>query len=256
MITKTWLPLFNGFYGTIFEPDEEMELCSIEQKRAENGLPALEDLFELCEFDYDGYQKGIAKSCVNYVFGLLETLGVVFSIEFEDISSPKEYNFANDSINVVVGMSGKNVDNMVEYIHKYPDEWKQYLKDKYTSRDGFSSFYSNDPLDWNIRECLEDDHKCGSILEFMVFCYANEKEEEYDRLYESMHEIATSNNSLQAENFIELTENYKCNCCDSFIHNEQYARSLKHRLNMKYIQLDQIMCSDCALKYDNTAVLN
>src|SRR5690606_40790495 len=88
---KSYLPVFNGFYNTWFEPD----YAEI------NIMEEYENLgFEDFEFDYKDYRNRVSEACVGAVENQLKDLFDI-SIEFEGVYSPREYNFTNDYINVI-----------------------------------------------------------------------------------------------------------------------------------------------------------
>ena len=180
IIEKTWLPIFPGFYGTIFEPDEESEVYRINIEREEDGLEPLEpDDFN---FDYDSYKYDVCLNATEYVEDQLITLGIVKSIKFEELYSPREYNFSNDSINISVELI---LENLSKYINSNFDNFMAYIEEKYKSYDGFESSYSNNGYDW--KEDTEnfykysDTNQLGSILDFIL---RNENYETEDDMYE------------------------------------------------------------------------
>lgn len=171
---KTWLPVFPGFYGTIFEPQEENEIYSINQERANNKLEPLK--YDDIEFDYTQYYQDVCESVVELLESALIQHGVIESIKYECLSSPKEYNFYNDSIHVEIVPTEK----LSQYIN---DNWSlfvDYIKGRYTSRSGFISFFSNDAEEWKKETdnftCFGQ-HELGSCLEFV--CQNERIDDEY-----------------------------------------------------------------------------
>ena len=57
---KTFLPVFPGFYGTIFEPNESDEIDYINEVRQEAGLERVDDYS--IEFDHSGYEREMSRS--------------------------------------------------------------------------------------------------------------------------------------------------------------------------------------------------
>lgn len=164
MKTKTYLPLFSGFYGSHWdEPDfyGEEEIFDIPNDTTYDDF-----------VDWDAYHNHIAKEMCNEVECLLSDF--VTNIEFESIRSPKYYNFENDSINCEIEFNDKAIE---QYIQDNFSLFKDYIKLMYTSRDGFISSYSNDATEW-LEDWKEDQHKVGSILEFI--CTNEGYEEPYD----------------------------------------------------------------------------
>ena len=150
---KTYLPLFSGFYGTLFEPQFEAE-----------------------EFDNEQYQNDVAKECCNFI---AENCEFIKSIKFEAVVSPKFYNFGNDSINIIVNL---NRVAFKRYLNDNRVALDKYLKERYTSCSGFISHYGNSFEEWkeetsNFKEL--DNHYLGSLLDFYFLNEGIEEETMY-----------------------------------------------------------------------------
>ncbi len=50
---KTYLPIFKGYYGSIFKPNEDSEIDYINELRTENNKPKIN--YDEIEFDYNKY---------------------------------------------------------------------------------------------------------------------------------------------------------------------------------------------------------
>jgi len=194
---ETFLPLFPGFYNTYLESDdaETSELDYINEQRAENGLEQIE--WDKCEFDYDEYRQRVSKAYTNAVEHELKSLGLVNNIEFQELISPKEYNFSTDSIDVEIDV---NIENLQKYIAENKQKFIEYLKEKYTSCSGFISSYSTDFDVWSEDtdtftnfEC--NGHYLGSILDFIL----DNEGIEYDL------DLNGETNYITVTNFDELT---------------------------------------------------
>jgi hypothetical protein len=105
---ETYLPVFPGFYSTIFEPQEDNEISYYTEMRKDSGLTPVK--FEQFVFDYESYQNDIAEACCSFLAEELK--GFVSKISLQYITSPKEYNFSNDSFNVVIDLSKDNLLNI------------------------------------------------------------------------------------------------------------------------------------------------
>ncbi len=153
MTTKTYLPLFRGFYGSIWEDpcfDGEEEIFD------------LPDGVEFYEFvDWKSYHEAVAKSLCEEVSELLSDF--VSAIKFESVVSPKEYNYSSDSINCEVTFDKRLVGS---YLSSNNEAFKEYIKNNYTSYDGFISHYSDDSVEW-LKGWWSDPHKVGSVLQFI-----------------------------------------------------------------------------------------
>ena len=153
MKAQTFLPLFSGFYGSHWDSVDfygEEEYFS---------LPDGDEFWEYV--DWDKYHNHIAKEMCYEVCMMLSEF--VTDIEFESISSQKYYNFENDSINCTIEF---NEGKVQDYIRSKGHAFSEYIRKKYTSRDGFISFYSNDANEW-IDAWTEDTHMVGAVLQFI-----------------------------------------------------------------------------------------
>ena len=195
-VVETWLPIFPGFYGTLYEPNEEMDIQYVNDEREEQGKEPLD--FDDFEFDYKGYQLEICKSFTSVIEDLLFDKGLVASMVYQKVNSPREYNFANDNVDIQVTLTSDNITAIMKAVKDNWGKWGEYLKEKYTSYDGFSSFYSNNTEDWNIRESLQDGHKLGAILQFLLLVDAGEEHDLdiYDDVTQDIH--------LSCSNYEEL----------------------------------------------------
>lgn len=155
---ETYLPIFPGFYSTIFEPDET------------DWLEENEVNWDDMDFDMKGYGDDIAKACCHTLCDELKEY--VSKIKMQSVSSPKEYNFYNDSINVEIHLSEKNITAIGNCIAENKEEFRQFLKDRYTPCSGFIPSHSNDTAVWHeltsgFRVFDSNPHHLGSILEFV-----------------------------------------------------------------------------------------
>lgn len=154
---NTFCPLFPGFYNTVFECDsEEREMDSYNE---ENGTDYKYDDFT---FDYTDYNNRIAKAFVNRVERELKAF-LPIKLEFQEVISPKEYNFRNDSINISATLS---LDKLLKLIRDRYKDAVLYFKNTYTSCSGFISHHSNDITDWLRKEYILEnpEHRIGALL--------------------------------------------------------------------------------------------
>lgn len=165
----TFLPVFTGFYGTIFEPDETNEIEYINEQREAAGMSAI--TYDECEFDYSDYHERVSKGAVNYVENELNHVFInQIEIVFEELISPKFYNFSNDSVNVQIKVTTAFLKELKEYLNTNKEAFALYIKDRYTSCSGFISSYSNQVETWlgeYWKELETKAHILGSILEFV-----------------------------------------------------------------------------------------
>ena len=164
---KTYLPVFSGFYGSLFQDiiDSEEEMIIEEQATlVESHI----------EFDYKAFKEDISKQCVGvFEDAFNRDIHTKLSVSFESLFSPKFYNFENDSINVAISLNKEDFNTIISAIKENKEEISQQLKERYSSREGFSSFHSTDLDEWiedltlefeNEEDCS---HKWGAILEIL-----------------------------------------------------------------------------------------
>lgn len=167
MRIASYLPIFPGFYGSLFQCDcEDIALENIEEdtgKRYE---------YEDIEWDYEEYDKRVAEACVEAIEKELRSEGFDINLIFEKVVSPKYYNFGNDSINVTYQLDQETFESMVQYAKISPENWGKYLEENYRSRDGFISSYSVDKNVWFDKYLKPDSsevkHAFGALLDFIL----------------------------------------------------------------------------------------
>jgi len=198
---ETFLPLFPGFYGTIFEPYEDNEIEYINDLRKEKGLDDIG--YDDCEWDYKDYRERVAESVVGFIEWELKQMGLKFT--YQGIQSPQFYNFSNDSINVEIEL--KDMDKIIQYLNENEDEFRQHIKESYTSCDGFISHHSNNSDDWidDLKSEVTLSHKLGATLEFILINEGVTTMDMYEHCNGECYITATNFNELtrEAENFIE-----------------------------------------------------
>jgi hypothetical protein len=156
---NTRLPIFTGFYNTIFDCDSKEENIL-----HEHDLP-----FEAFEFDYEGYRKNVAEQSCEAVCGWLKENNFAQNLEFVEIDSPKEYNFRNDEI--VCDITGVNYGKIKNYLNSNLIAFQEHLENYHKSCDGFHSFY-----DWTFEAWQRktddftnlDYNELWSILQFIM----------------------------------------------------------------------------------------
>lgn len=177
---STFLPCFPGFYESpLYNSDSESEaartmidaLCSSES--VSFSAPLLKHYFNHhhlgsafdLQADFPAFTRDAAKAyCRVIADRLAGILEEEVPIEFEEIRSPKEYNFKTDSVNCKITF---DADRALAYCQEHLPDFRKYLIDNYQSRDGFISFYSCDTAEWLDSE-LWGSHEPGAILDFIL----------------------------------------------------------------------------------------
>lgn len=142
------LNFFSGFYESIHDG-----VFDDEETRIIEDYPGHD--WDDFRFKYDriGY-------CKNYVSAISSEIGL--KLEFMELTSPREYNFSTDQISVYI--DGKTLKKISSVLNS--DTLKNLIKRRFTSRDGFISWYSNDIEEWKERKV--QDWNCvelGTLLD-------------------------------------------------------------------------------------------
>ena len=186
---ETFLPVFPGFYGTLYEFNEDNYLY-------EEGLT-----YDMITVDYKQYENDIIQSFCDV---LPDFCPFIKQITLQEICSPKEYNFRNDSANVIIKI---DVLALRKYLNANIESLREYLKGKYTSCSGFISSYDNDVNIWieeteNFTDFTVNGHYLGSLLDFYFlnehghddyFIYDSVMMEIYDHNYITNNVININN---------------------------------------------------------------
>lgn len=169
---KTWLPIFPGFYGTIFEPDEEN---------------VIEDpyTYDDYDFNYDEYYNDCSIECCEAIQNKLKENGFNCKIEFEQLRSPREYNFSNDAIDVTIKITPAFITRLQKICQL--STFAIYLE-RYKDSSGFISSYSHYASDWltyiDADYLADNPHILGSLLEFVLETLEYDSEALYYDVYD------------------------------------------------------------------------
>lgn len=167
---------FAGFY----ESKWTGEIDSVEEREAEGmaeneeqdqpvelRLTAEEIGGEFYNFvDYNVVHDKVAKAYVEALDNYLrENTELDISLDFESMTSPREYNFETDRVFCYIRLS--HVKAMLKAVDK--DIFAKFIKDRFTSRSGFISFYPNDIAEWLAKPIKTWDHnEIGTLLECAI----------------------------------------------------------------------------------------
>lgn len=162
---ESYLPLFDGFYNTLFEYDREED--DIQSYNDEYGTD-----FDYEDFDWNYAERHnrISEQICGIVENLLSDEMLEMTINFQKLVSPREYNFTNDSINCEYVISERQYDLVIDYLKSNWTNFEVWIKDRYTSRSGFISSHSNNAEVWinNMKSESHLEHNFGSVLEFIL----------------------------------------------------------------------------------------
>lgn len=141
---------FNGFYESMWSQgvDHEEEQY-FEWLKEEHDIHP-DDMQALYEWMWRHTKYHVAYQHIAFEFVqpfqdfINEQLGLSISLTFKDMTSPREYNFETDRI--FVDISYRDALILARRVGR--NALRKAAKQMFTSRDGFSSYYRNDPAEW------------------------------------------------------------------------------------------------------------
>ena len=88
----------------------------------------------------------------------------IFKLEFEELNSPREYNFTTDRIFCKFDVGA------IQYMYESVDtpKLREKITERFTSRSGFISFYPNTLEQWNADVKTWDANQLGVLLEVFI----------------------------------------------------------------------------------------
>lgn len=112
---------------------------------------------------YIDYAKEYTSALAHFIAG---EANAPFSLEFEELTSPREYNFTTDKIFARIS------PEQVQWLFNNTDTpvLRQHITDKHSSRDGFISFYPNTLEEWPANVLDWDEIQLGTLLEAYIEC--------------------------------------------------------------------------------------
>lgn len=153
---------FSGFYESSHDAEIDRAIESYFNREGDDKNHVPDDFYY--SFNHHGdirraYARLYAASFADWFEG--ET-GIALPLEFEEMQSPREYNFTTDRLFVSVPL--KTMRAIRRYV---PDNvLAHHIADNHTSRSGFISFYANDLKSWNAKPFATWDYnEYGTLIE-------------------------------------------------------------------------------------------
>jgi len=168
----TWLPVFSGFYGTYWEPYERINWDS-EMEYQQEQYPGLNlETSEDFEFDDEKYEEAVGQAVTDYIGGELKReVPSIKEIDFQRVTSPRQYNFSNDAVFINVKIDVKEFSKWFNnYLEDHTEQFTTYLVDHYKSRSGFISHYPHTVEEWKEETknwTILENHYLGALMQFI-----------------------------------------------------------------------------------------
>ena len=166
---ETTIP-FEGFYNSFISADIENEIDSLTQYYSEsyelndNEEQLLSNSF--LSVNNNNFYNEICKDYVSFYLDNLNERIKDFTLKgtFKCFISPREYNFETDR--VFIEIEENHCIDFIKYIIKnYKKELDKKIKERFTSRSGFISFYKNNLESWTNNYKEWDHNQIGICFE-------------------------------------------------------------------------------------------
>lgn len=126
-------------------------------------------------FDNDKYKAKIQELAADFLmYEIDDNNGNEIKIEAGELYSPKYYNFDTDNIELTVEFDKVKILNNV---FKDVNAFDTFLKENYSSYDGFCSFIANNFEEWYIDYKDEKETAIGALLTYLF------KDSEYEESF-------------------------------------------------------------------------
>lgn len=186
------LPGFTGCYGGRFEEYDEFQVHSdldaIHEERMALKKEAIEIDADSLEYDYTNWFETLSKKYCEFIQERFkEDFNFDCEITYDSLCSPQFYNFVNDRIECTITFDSVALWRLLA---KYKEEVTEAFKDKFTSREGFHSFFSPSVNYWlekyTYNDLEEDDLSIilSVALDAIVLLDVNHQ---VDKLYSNSH---------------------------------------------------------------------
>ncbi len=221
------VPMFPGFYHSGLDADldneesqwadyeaEKIEPDSQYHKLAEHELgPELAEIRKLIP-DYTLDSEAFAQAAFestdysavhmeasqywieNLVSVLSSELDYTLDATWESMTSPRFYNFETDRVFCFIPWT--QLEAMKAELQGKP-QLAERIKRRFTSRSGFSSFYSNELQEWEAKPLREWDHnETGTLLDSFIRHKCEESGADFDDIESAVNTLDSGNGESSA----------------------------------------------------------
>lgn len=185
MIIEIGSHRFPGFYESIFCNSDEFIDDEYELKGLLEEIVTDEKLEVVYEYEnFEQYKKDVSKTYLEYyVEKIIDCLPSEISdadyfkfeiIDDEDnieVISPKYYNYRTDSCYCLVETNIETLQKLKNFGLQNEEDVQEYLRNHFTSYEGFHSFISNDIEYWkqlDIKEYVEETRYLIALLDMII----------------------------------------------------------------------------------------
>jgi hypothetical protein len=167
---ETTIP-FTGFYNSDHDSLIESELEQMFSDQNGRPLPSAGDSWE--HIDWRKVHLAYAQEYAGQFFALLsDAAKIKIPYKFVELNSPHSYNFTTDRIFCTVSQ------RTAWALYKLADKTAldSLIHDKFTSYDGFMSYYDNSLTAWPKNVLKWDANQIGTLVESVFFQFFDRKD--------------------------------------------------------------------------------
>lgn len=186
--------IFEGFYeSNLYNSDS---LYWITQTDKEEGYLKDNQYYDID--NWESFTKEIAENAINELSNILPDNEIIQDMKLKDIYRPKYYNFETDSLIIDIKLNLTKLKKYCFTTHR--EDFNKYLKENFTSYDGFISFISNNINDFILDYNQKPNNKeLNTMIEYYLLSqiYGSTSNNDFIgfdtsyhyRLYEDVNEI-------------------------------------------------------------------
>lgn len=152
-----------GMYDTILSPENMFDNYIIDED-FENGYFDINAEDYWGKFNYEKYTNEIQRQADNFLSGEHEEEGITIKIKVGELYSPRFYNFATDQVELTVDY---DKDTILLFAENNKEDFNTFLKENYSSYDGFSSSTANNYSEWMEDFISDNVQSIGAVLTFI-----------------------------------------------------------------------------------------
>lgn len=157
-IYENWsTDIFDGFYESMLYNSDSLYYITEDEPKLKEGY--------IYDINYKEFTNDVAKNAVSLLWNDLNE-DIIKSMKFYKLWSPSAYNFATDRLQIKIDLDLNKLKSYCFKTHSF--KFNKYLKDNFTSYDGFCSFVSNNISDFKY-QYYDDKTRCIAVMiEFYI----------------------------------------------------------------------------------------
>ena len=186
-LTTNLFPIVNvGMYDSLLSPDNLINDYEIDEDKDNEYIKFDSNEYWSNLFDISKFRAEILTLATDYIKDEIKPIltGLklgISDIETVSINSPRFYNFERDELYFDLIVEDQFNNNIIDKINNLSTDelirFNTYLKDNYSSYDGFVSFTSNNSLDVINNVQNYDERDISAFLNWYIFDFLNEIDE-------------------------------------------------------------------------------